>query len=147
MLLALIGLLTLVAAAIHGAAGAAASGTYWAIVTPIALVYLIWRAERRDGSRRAALVVAGLAALTFGAGTAFGSITAADTALGFGVVALGGITRTPLLAAAGAAIAATALTLEAADGAGAWTAFSTGAWLLASGSFLVTRPSGNGAPR
>jgi hypothetical protein len=134
--IALIGALTLIAAAIHGSAGAAASARYWALAMPAGVVYLIWRAKRRGESQWSTLIVVGLSALTFGAGAALGSITAADAALGCGLLALGAITRTPVLAATGAAVTVSAVTLAVVDAAGAWTAFSTGVGLLLSGLLL-----------
>ena len=139
MLLVLMGLLTLGAAAAHAFAAPEAADGYWLVAAPLGVAGLLWYG--RDDSRRrwTALIVVALAALTFGAGGAFGTITAADSALGIGLVLLGGVTRTTVLLITGAGMAASAIVLSGLDGADAWTALSTGLWLVTCGAALSSR--------
>ena len=139
MLLVLMGLLTLGAAAAQAFADSETADGYWLVAAPLGVAGLLWYG--RDDSRRrwAALIAVALAALTFGAGGAFGTITAADFALGIGLLLLGGMTRTTVLLITGAGIAASAIVLSHLDAADAWTAFSTGLWLIAAGASLSSR--------
>ena len=145
--LALMGVLTLVASAKHGLSGPDASAMFWSVAAPASLIYLGWRARTGRDEWRTLMLAAALLAVTFGAGFAFGSITAADFALGCAVVATGLVLRLPLLAGAGTGIAAAALALGAAGAPGEWTAFSTGAWLVAAAvALLRTRATAAPAP-
>ena len=129
---ALMGVLTLLAAVAHGIGGSSGPARYWMIAAPVGVLYLAWRAKRREESQWATLVVIALLAVTFGAGAAFGSITAADFTLGCTLAALGAAPRTRILAATGTGMALSTLALAAIDAAAGWTAFSTALWLLAS---------------
>ena len=139
VLLVPMGLLTLGAAGAHAVADPQAADGYWLVAAPLGVAGLLWYGRDDPRRRWSALIAVALAALTFGAGGAFGTITAADFALGIGLVLLGQVTRTPVLLIAGAGIAVGAIALSHLDAVDAWTALSTGLWLIAVGGSLCSR--------